>query len=61
MKSKEYLLIIRLKGGKSQGARLFFYTDTFKSVREKVSSCKDQFKDRYIGYTLYKNILEVDV
>lgn len=39
-KSKQYLLIIKLKGGKGVDSQLFFYKDNLESVREKIKECK---------------------
>ena len=57
-KSKQYLLIIKLKGGKGVDSQLFFYKDTLESVREKIKECKKEFEDRYRGYVVYSKRLE---
>lgn len=49
-----YLLIIRLKRVRGYGTRIDLYLDTYERVKLKIRQSQDQFKDRYIGYTLYE-------
>ena len=53
MKSKNFLLIIRLKKVRGYSSNITLHLDTKSEVWDKVEQAKDEYKDRYKGFTLY--------
>ena len=51
---KKYHLVIRAKPTIGKEARIDFYSDDIDDIQRKIRKYKAYFKDRYIGYELYK-------
>lgn len=51
---KKYHLIIRLKKTKNYGTRVDIYSDDIDEIQRKIKAARGYYKDRYVGYELYK-------